>query len=52
MRRATRPRARLKRDTGADRAGRFLGLKQRVNAHRAGEPMLFFYSMRVDFPAK
>jgi hypothetical protein len=39
MRMPGRPRAGLKRDAGADRACRSDGLKQRVNAHRAGEPI-------------
>ena len=33
------PSAGFERDTVASRAGRFLDLKQRVNAHRAGKPV-------------
>ena len=40
-------RTRLKRDTRADRARRWVWLKQRVNTHRAGEPIRRTFAGRL-----
>ena len=47
MRVPCRARARLERNAGADRACRSDWLKQRVNAHRAGEPIRRTFAGRL-----